>query len=184
MKDLHNGINSEKNKMRNAFKEMLTSEYNKYHLTITFREGTKDDVALGSLNFLMKCLNQRLFGRRYLHKNRFIDGFVARERCGNGTLHFHILIRDKRGDLESRFPIRIVLEELIPKLSSIGHNSKHRVKRRLIGDRGWLLQPYKNNGDSRLEEYLTKNFDSFSSEIDEKGDTIGLLGAEYVHFGC
>lgn len=174
-------------RLKQAYIDLLTSEDNKYHLTITFQEGTRDPVALESLNFFIKCLNQHVYGRRYLKKGKYVKGFVAKERCDNRTLHFHILVRDPDGDLNGRRPFREAVEAVIPKIRYDTRLKDPRTGGRfrgyLIGGQGWLLQDYRNDGTSRLEQYLTKNFDDWSVSLEDRNDSIGILGFTDVQFG-
>jgi len=175
---------------RAAAVEMLADWSNKYHWTITFRDGFSDEFYHQSFNHLLMQLNQLLFPRRQVHRDVFscIRGFAMRERGKKGALHFHCIIRDQYNDLESKRSFQQALDIAIPritygpKLYDVNTGKWHA--KRLIGRRhGSLLDPYFNYGSSALEKYVTKQFDDMGFGTDYCLDCIGLLGQGGAIFG-
>ena len=158
---------------------MLNNPDNKYHLTITFRQGTSDRAAHQALNECIGRFNQRAYGRRYIKQRKRIHGFAVRERTANETVHFHMIIRDPYNDLELKRSFEETVESVIPAI----RNPFYSDTKRLIGDNGKKVQKYYNDGSSGLEQYLTKNFDKHSLSLQEKIDTFGVLDYRQVWFG-
>ena len=148
----------EKNQVKDAVVEILTNECNKYHLTIAPKTGHTLKFIIKSLNNLIHRINQKLYGRRYRKKGLHITGIVIMEHFDKSNPHFHIIIRDPRGDLESRCRLEDVLIQAIPKIGERFRVDPDDIIPPLISPNCWKLQKYWNDGEGSLEHYLSKEF--------------------------
>lgn len=181
---------SRREQFREEIIRWLTNPTNKYHLTVTFRPGLSNNLYHQKFEHLIHKLNQALYSRRYRIKQpiRYLYGFAMRELNSNGEVHFHCLIQDPHGDLESKNDLQSALDKVVPKITygrkSYDVSTKKWKGRRLIVEKdGPLLQSYYNDGSSRLEEYVTKQFDDWRFSVDECLGCVGLLGRDGVNFG-
>ena len=181
---LNNNEANTKQRFRDAAEQMLSSEHNRYHLTISPKPGMAIDFLISSFNHLMKLLNEALYGKRYRNKNQYIHGMVVLELSDSYNPHFHLIIRDPHGDLENRYSLKEALRWVIPKIKTrrlIGSNSNTK---QLIGSNSYHLQEYYCDSDGDhyiLEEYLTKELMQYGTR--EKLDNFSTLNIDGAEFG-
>ena len=83
-----------KNTMKEAFVEWVIDLKPLIHMVVRFKSDYVDmprEQALWHLNWLLHCINRRLFSRHYRQNNAYIKGFVFREKP-EGYIHFHLLL--------------------------------------------------------------------------------------------
>jgi len=171
-------MKSQRSQFQSAYVEQINASKPMYHLTVTFLKGTYDDVAENSIRFLFRLINKKLYGNRFYNKNKYIKGFIVRERCKSGTLHYHTALIDPDGDLPSRDDIFNAIRSSVPKVTW-----KNDSSRRIIASEGWQLQDYYDTGDKGLEYYITKNFNKWEYTLEQATDSIGKLEMQGINFG-
>lgn len=145
-----------------------------YHLTITFGKYTPEKTCRNELNKFLKHVNAALYKKQYIRGETFLNGIAIQERSiVMQTFHFHILIEQNQG-----LPSHERLDQVIAKHVNYFQKSKHK---KTIRDH--QLQAYYNNGDNKLEHYLTKQFELSDSKYDVALSNVGLLSADGVCFG-
>ena len=162
--------------IRKVFEEWISSQDNSFCFTLTFKEGTTNIDCERNLDKLVRHVNQRLFTRRYQKKGKQLNGFATREYTQNGTLHFHYLINNNDKNLIEFDEIKNTFYECLPALTPKGKTLR-------VGQLGFDIQEYYNKGDSRLEKYITKNFEKIRMTIEDAYDSIGVFSCEGAHFG-
>jgi hypothetical protein len=163
---------------RNAFIQMIDHQPNKYSLTISYPSGTSDLNTNRSLTLFMHFLNQRVLTHSYKKRDVFVDGFVARERTKNGTLHYHIILNENKAQLPDYNEFNLMVKKCINKVKT-----NHESKKTITGNKGWNLQAYFHNGKGGFEGYITKNFECSKSDADEAFNSIGIMNYDKVEFG-
>jgi hypothetical protein len=148
-------------------------------LTITLREGTSDAMCNRHLNEFLKRLNQRIYSRRYLNKGLHLQGFAVRERTKRGTLHFHILIFFDANEC-SLTKLKDAINEVVNSYLRIHTSTGSKP---IFEHTGVHLAAYNNEGNNRLEAYLTKTISNPHSYNEDTTSPIGLLGVNNVEFG-
>jgi len=156
---------------RNTCIDWLLQNNTKYHLTITFKKYTPDKECRRLLNRFIKHLNRSIFKKRYDSGKSFIKGFAIQEYTHSmETSHFHLLIAS-----DDWLPSIERLEQLIRRKVSYFRRSNSRY---CITD--YLLQAYYNDGNNKLERYLTKQFEFNRSN---SFNNIGWLSDKDIYFG-
>ncbi|MCP5189345.1 MAG: hypothetical protein H6988_03030 [Pseudomonadales bacterium] len=85
----------------NAVKTLLEHPSNRYHFTVNPKDGYHDWAYYEAMNFLLVLINQMLFGKRYMNRDCFIEGYVVREqKPGDDSPHFHFIFIDRFGLLD------------------------------------------------------------------------------------
>lgn len=148
-----------------------------YHLTVSFLYWVSDIEAEGALQEIIKRLNREVFTRRYVKKNLYVRGVVARERNHVGTLHYHMVLVYPDEQLPSQQMLQEVLNNMRSKLVS------KRGAVQLMPADGFLLQSYYDAGQGGLELYVTKNIVDKRLTTQEAIDSFGVIGIGGVHFG-
>jgi len=148
-----------------------------YHLTVSFLYWVSDIEAEGALQEIIKRLNREVFTRRYVKKNLFVSGVVARERNHVGTLHYHMVLVYPDEQLPSQKMMQEVLSSMRSKLVS------KRGAMQLMPADGFLLQSYYDAGQGGLEFYVTKNIVDKRLTTQEAIDSFGVIDIGGVHFG-
>lgn len=176
--------------VRDAYAQLLEHPDNKYHLTINFKDGYSDNFYHEALNHLIRVLNKKLFGARYMDRGLFLKGFVVRERGESGYLHFHIVITDLRGVLsQAKIPFRSACCRSVHKVYGrhfrLFEKQNEDVRAsRLIGKNSWVLQEYyKSIVEDGLEGYLTKTLEDEEVSWSDKNNLVGVLDSQCVQFG-
>jgi len=164
---------------REAFVELISSQPNKYCLTISYIKDTTDINANRALNLFIHFLNQKVLTRNYKNSILFIDGFVARERTKSGTLHYHLVFNENNAVLPEYDEFYELVFTCMNKIKV-----NHKSTRRITDDKGWDLQEYFNNGDSDFEKYITKNFECSAFNAIEAFNSIGVISYDKVEFGA
>ena len=176
-----------RNEQYSAVQELLFSRYNKYHLTLSPRKETSFghtitiDYLIKSFNFIFDLLNQSLYGKRYKNQGSYINGLVVFENTDKDNPHFHTLIRDPYNDLENRRSVADALRYVLSRVKSSRGNCKDKIPP-LIDSKCYLLQEYYNNGDTRLEEYLSKEFSKPTFQSFNDLGTLSSLNADGAAF--
>ncbi|MEH6357458.1 MAG: hypothetical protein V7745_00605 [Pseudomonadales bacterium] len=172
-----------------AMAKWLDDKSNKYHWTVTFRHGCTNAFYHQSFNHLVERLNNLLFSKRNRYRNILtrIHGFAVRERNGQGDVHFHCIIQDPLGDLESKMSFERALEIAVPKITYepmlYDVKAKNGKAKRLISNSGSKLQSYYNDGASKLENYVTKQFYDRRLTVQECLDNVGIFESDGAVFG-
>jgi hypothetical protein len=165
---------STNNSAKDQVIEMMLGINTGYHLTITFGKYTPEEACRNDLNKFFKHVNATLYKDQYNRGETFLNGIAIQERSiVMQTFHFHILIEQHQG-----LPSCDRLKQVIAKHVNYFKKSKHKTT-----IRDHQLQAYYNNGDNKLEHYLTKQFESSASKYDVALSNVGLLSAEGVCFG-
>ena len=166
----------------NAVINLLKDESNIYHLTVSPIKGFSLTYLEKSLNHLIKLMNEKLYGKRYKKQGNYMNGVAVLENSCGENPHFHIIIRDLKGDLENKCSVGDALEAVLPRIkTSFGD----KTSKRLIGTKSYCLQNYFNDGSSRLEQYLAKEFAaSPSMRISTRLNNIALLNEDGARFSC
>lgn len=164
-------------KLREAYTELLSSMNTKYHLTITFPMHTSLRNCEALLNRLVLNLNRAIYKKRYDKGKSFIQGVAVREHTfAMNTDHYHILLVDD-GYLPDYERMNTLIEK---QLRLLGNDSLHTKKKNYITR--YRLQNYFNNGDDRLEGYVTKQFEGSVGGLRKTDGAVGLLGGGSVMF--
>ena len=164
---------------RKAYTEWVASHDNKYFQTWTYQEGTSDRLVGTTFTEGMHRINQKVHGRRYCKRNRFIEGFVIRERQKNGTLHHHCLLHENKFKLPDFEEMRSIFLNTCLKLHVPGKPNK-----KLISLQGCDFQPYYNSdGSNKLEWYITKTLGSRNRIPEGLHDNLAPLSVEGALFG-
>lgn len=174
----------------------------KYHLTIDFKPRTFKKKSRSLLNLLIQRLNTSILGLGYKKHGLMLEGVVIAEHAkANKTSvesfldseHYHIIFTEKSISLPDT-------EEFLRRANKdifyINHRqSKHWEFTRRLPRQLWnlivtrpftdirdiKLQTYYNFSDDRLENYVTKNFESLP--LTQARDAIGIIGRTGVDFG-
>jgi hypothetical protein len=154
--------------------ELMCAIAPQYHLTITCGKYTPEITCRNDLNKLLCLSNASIFQQRFKDGKSFLSGIAVQERSiAMDTFHFHILIAN--GEY---VPSHERLDQVIAK--HVNYFRKSKTKNTICE---YQLQAYYNNGDNKLEHYLTKQFESSASKYDVALSNVGLLSAEGVCFG-
>lgn len=150
----------------------------KYHLTLNFPKDTNEYWTRRLLNQSLKHLNRSIYKDRYSRGESYLEGFAVRERTfAMNTDHYHILIHD--GPF---VPGALAIENRMRKqVEYTKRNSIRGLRKNHLA--GYKLQPYINEGNDGLENYLTKQFEWLSNPVQKAHDAIGILGSGEVMFG-
>lgn len=93
MRDLQDEFKkSEKFKLNKSYIEFLSSFDYRFSLAVTFNNDHSLKTSFEYFNKLLHFSNRKIFGKNYIKKNKFIDGFLFVEKQKSGRYHFHILI--------------------------------------------------------------------------------------------
>lgn len=151
--------------------DLMTDLNSRYHITLTLTKFTPEKVGRKLLNLLLKQLNRVIYRKRYSDGKSFLTGVVVQEysHCME-TIHFHGLIED-----EPYLPDLLRFDELVGKQIRDIRRSNPKY---YITDH--LVQEYVNDGDDKLERYLTKQFEFRGNR---SLNNIGLLTCDDVIFG-
>lgn len=175
--EIREGINSEvsNERLRTAYREMLKQMRTRYHLTMAFKFGVHETVAVKLLNEFLLYLNRGILKNRFNAAGQSLQGFVVKENTPSmANVHFHIMIADP----EDKLPDHDRMDEIIAKKIL----SANRTVNNLNKISKYHLQDYfEGDEKSSLEQYLTKVFESVGMATDEKINAICPLG-EKVSF--
>ena len=164
---------------RSAYIELLAGLDTRYQLTLSFTKGTFETKSKELLNEFLKRVNRKIYKGRYNRGETFLRGFVVREfTYGMDTDHYHILIEDS-----PYMPNTKRMEAIIDKKVAGLNKSLRNDKRSNSCIESAYLQDYYNEGDNKLEKYLTKVFEKQSYSIEKAADCIGYLTDSKVDFG-
>lgn len=157
----------------------LSKQNIKYHLTITFPKFTDEKWTRRLLNTLIKNLNRAIYKKRFSEGKSCLKGFAIRERSKKMmTDHYHILFSDN-----AWLPKTDKMEHLIDKQVRFLKTDLKTGKKKKYYIQDYLLQNYYNHGDDGLENYVSKQFEYLSIDIQKIKDSIGPLGFGDVVFG-
>jgi len=163
--------------LRDQYQTMFRESSPRYHLTLTFRFGLNERVAVSLLNNFLVYVNRAILKRRYNEFGKAIKGFVIKEATPSmDNIHFHIIISDP----ERKLPDHARMDEIIKKKIE----NVNRTVKVLNQISKYLLQDYYEGDDSRsLEKYLTKVIERTDLTFTEKINAICPIGADPVDFG-
>jgi hypothetical protein len=158
---------------RDAVTTLLLSLDTQYHLTITYSKYTSKEACRSVLNTFFNRLNAKIYKQRFKDGIAFLTGIAIQERSvAMDTFHFHILIEKS---------------DYLPSIDRMNQLVKYQVNyfrrstaKNTICD--YLLQPYFNDGDNKLEHYLTKQFESITRPMDYTLKNMGVLTGSGVYF--
>lgn len=159
---------------RETVESLLLNIDTHYHLTITFRKYTSKEACRTILNTFFNRLNAKIYKQRFNDGKAFLNGVAIQERSIEmDTYHFHILIEQ---------------DDYLPDIDRMNELVKYQVnyfRRSTAKDTicDYLLQPYYNDGDNKLEHYLTKQFEAITRPMDYTLKNIGVLSGTGACFG-
>ncbi|WP_237067155.1 rolling circle replication-associated protein [Microbulbifer guangxiensis] len=167
-----------KQEYRQGIIDFIKMQPNKIHLTLTFREGTTERQAEVTLKRLLWEVMGRL-KRRFYKKKQFLTGIVSKELQSNGTVHFHAIIADPHGLVQSRQQFEDLVRFRLSKYPVSQFSSK------TVTDihKGFSVQEYYDKGDCALAKYITKLFENWSISFDAAQNSIGIIGEGDIAFG-
>ncbi|MCL1479708.1 MAG: hypothetical protein MH219_20395 [Marinobacter sp.] len=176
---------TEKEQARNEFIDFLQKQPTRYHLTVSFTEGTNRKMCIRLLNIFVKHLNTYILKNRFTKYDQKIAGFVVLEPTRSlNTDHFHIFIFDEDNKLCDFDRLEEIIDKkIISANRSIG-NQRYKIKKSYLQNYYKTVKENKNEKEERrsLEEYLTKNFERYDLSINEMLSTLCPLDAESISF--
>jgi hypothetical protein len=174
-----------KEQARNEFIKFLQKHPTRYHLTISFTEGTNKKLCIHLLNIFTKHLNDYILKNRFNRHNQRIAGFAIQEptRSMNSD-HFHIFIFDEEKQLPGFERLQEIIDKKVKSANRSVGNDRFKMKEGYLQD---YYKQVKENKDAEkesrsLEEYLTKNFERYELSLDEMLSTMCPLDAESISF--
>ena len=139
-------------KLRNNYKQfVLDNGPYKYFLTMTFKYNQSENISNQQINFLIRILNQKIFGRK--NNQDHIDGFVFIEthKYFRDSVHYHLMIKDNLNfDILGK---KHFLEHLYDCTLKVKTNSNHHA----FDERNCMIQNIYD--EINLAQYLTKTFE-------------------------
>ena len=163
--------------------DLIKHHTNIYYFVMTFVESTPDDVAEESIKHLLHLINQKLYGRRYEQANKYIEGVITRERTSTGTMHYNLLLVGHGKELPGYSDLLLILSNAVKKLKQYDAIKGIYTDRDITDTKGCSLQTYTNDGENRLEQYITKNFDDDRCSIQSAIDSVGFIKGRDLTFG-
>jgi hypothetical protein len=165
--------------IRELYAVSMSYEPTKYYLTITYPDGTPYSGAEESIKAFFHFLNQKVYFKRYTSvSDCFIQGFVIRERAGNGTLHYHSLISDKDNRIPDLVSFKILIDIYLKK-----PRTSDTSDMLLTAVEDWELQECSDGGDDDLVCHVLWCIDESNMTAQEVHDSVGVLGKGCIEFG-
>lgn len=169
-------FDSNNENLRSAYRKMFQSLPTRYHLTLTFKFGVNERVAVNLLNDFLKYINRAIFKMRYTMEGKSLEGFVVKESTPSmANVHFHIIILDAEGRLPDHTRMSEIIENKI-RTANLTVNELNQI------NKYQLQNYYEGNDNSSLEQYLTKIFERRGLTTIDKMNSICPMGAGRVSF--
>lgn len=122
-----------------------------YFLTITFKYNQSENVSNQQINFLLRILNRKLFGRN--NHTDYLDGFafIENHRYFRDSIHYHLMIKNHQNfDLPDK---KNFVEHFYDCLKKVKTNSNHPA----FDEHNCHIQNI--HDEIKLVGYLTKTFE-------------------------
>lgn len=155
--------------MRFAYAKVLTRKDNAYYLTFTASNKAAYSIALKRLRQLIKYIEQRAYRKKSKpeNKRRWLDCSISREYQCDGTPHFHLIIRDRWGDLEKYLAFGEALQKAKLALSkTIQKNNNYKEQFPDIHLEKYRYEPHSSGaGVGNAEYYSLKEFKRIGKDV-------------------
>lgn len=94
---------------KQQYHSMLTVKFNTKNTSLKYESRNEENLKL--IDFMLRNMNQRIYGRQYKKKNQFIGGFLSIEKNMKKSANkFHVHILFFKDDKMSRFSSAEILD--------------------------------------------------------------------------
>lgn len=120
---------------RNCFKYKLTRSYLNFirnytyshSVVVTFKYDFTLRKSIDFTNKLLHFVNRRIFGKKYLEKDKFIDGFLIVEKHKSGRYHFNVLIKKSSNIQYDEYELLDILNKCSNRVTSDVGKSGYKI---------------------------------------------------------
>ena len=137
--------------LKENFIDMINSNKYDFFVTITFDEFLNQHDRLKAINQLIRFINKKLYGRRFVEHKKFLEGFAFEEHKANDLhYHYHILFK---------LELKISLHDF----TKIVHNELYKVKKHKLSHKNAFnkncinIQAINPETQLRLINYCSKS---------------------------